>query len=54
MGYYEAAKAKGIKLELGYTQGRYWRSKRGGQQKYYAGANTQDGYRAALSQWAGP
>jgi hypothetical protein len=52
MGYFEACKAKSIKLQLGYTQGRYWRSKRGGKAAYYAFPNTAEGYSQALAQWA--
>ena len=52
MGYFEACKAKGIKLSLSWVQGRYWKKKVAGKQLYFKTPNTAAGYEAALAEWA--
>ena len=52
MGYFESAKAKGIKLSLSWVQGRYWKKKVAGKQLYFKTPNTAAGYEAALAEWA--
>ncbi len=51
VNYYEYAKSKGIKLELGVHDNRMWRKKLKGKMYYFGQPLTREGYAAALEEW---